>query len=165
MKSAIDIGKWFVSQKLDTPQNTLDGNIKLQKLLFFAQLIHLKRNNTLLFEECFLAFTNGPVVESVRLSYKENYDLFGTECVYDDTELESLILTNEIFGDSEAIELVEISHHSPAWRKYYEKSIQGNYHDKCLSLIPYSDFQKEMEMIDNVLFAHEYQKEGVKSDF
>ena len=62
MLKAIDAAKWFVNQNCDMPRNTFDGNMKLQKMLFFAQLIHLARTGELLFEDPILAFKQGSVV-------------------------------------------------------------------------------------------------------
>ena len=45
-----DYTNWFLENNLDNPRNTYKGNMKLQKLLFFAQLISLAKNNKLLFE-------------------------------------------------------------------------------------------------------------------
>lgn len=57
--NVLDYTKWFLENNLDTPRNTFKGNMKLQKLLFFAQLISLTKNNKLLFDEQFCAFENG----------------------------------------------------------------------------------------------------------
>ena len=57
--TVFDYAKWFLENDLDTPRNTFKGNMKLQKLLFFAQLISLAKNNKLLFDEEFCAFENG----------------------------------------------------------------------------------------------------------
>ena len=56
--------------KLDLRKD--EDNIKLQKLLFFAWLIHYKNNNEYLFETEFIACEHGPglpELEEARLKY------------------------------------------------------------------------------------------------
>ena len=69
--NVFDVTKWFLENNLDTPRDTFKGNMKLQKLLFFAQLISLAKNNKLLFDDEFCAFENGMVMEKIRIAYKE----------------------------------------------------------------------------------------------
>lgn len=38
-----DVAKWFSSQKIIEKPNTREGNMKIQKLLFFAQLIYMEK--------------------------------------------------------------------------------------------------------------------------
>lgn len=42
MSNAINYAKYIIRNGLDTNHNTYDGNMKLQKLLFFADYISLK---------------------------------------------------------------------------------------------------------------------------
>ena len=44
MKNVFDYAKWLMDNNLDNPRNTFKGNMKLQKLLFFAQLISPAKN-------------------------------------------------------------------------------------------------------------------------
>ena len=58
-----DVAKWFCSQGIIENLNSEEGNMKLQKLLFFAQLIYMaKHNGETMFEEKFNAFKNGMVL-------------------------------------------------------------------------------------------------------
>ena len=93
--NVFDYTKWFLENNLDTPRNTFKGNMKLQKLLFFAQLISLAKNNKLLFNDQFCAFENGMVMENVRLKYKNNLGelLNYKRNELNDEELEILELT------------------------------------------------------------------------
>lgn len=166
VRTAIEVSQWFIDRGLDTPTNQLNGNVKLQKLLFFSWLIHCHTFGKSLFEDNFLAFTNGPVVENVRKTYKDEYNSLRRWDLpeYTDEEIESLTLASEIFGKASAEELVELSHHSPAWQKYYKQSIQCNdsgdeFKDKTLARIPFSELEEELVMIETVLYAHKYMSE------
>ena len=163
VRSAREIGSWFISNGLDDPTNTLDGNTKLQKLLFFSWLIHYFKFKESLFEDSFFAFPNGPVSEPIRSDYKHYYSsVVNTpipECTV--TEQESLRLTKEIFGHLDSKKLADLSHNSPAWKKYNAAFIKGQQRDKDARkpviprVNPEVDLKDELLMIRTVLYAHE----------
>ncbi|MCL2142044.1 MAG: Panacea domain-containing protein [Methanimicrococcus sp.] len=161
-KSAVSISQWFIQNNLDSPANTNEGNTKLQKLLFFAWLIHYHEHETPLFDDDFYAFPNGPVVETVRQEYKFRYQSLKEQTLpeYTNDELATFTLVKDIFGDSDAEELIEISHNSPAWSKYNTESIQerlgcnDSQRPKIPRSAPKTDLKKELKMIRNVLFVH-----------
>ncbi|MDV0445749.1 hypothetical protein MmiAt1_13430 [Methanimicrococcus sp. At1] len=164
MKSALEIGQYFI-EKSDL-SNSWEGNTKLQKLLFFAWLIHYYKFQKSLFDDDFFAFENGPVVENVRKMYKINYfDLKNKPLPeYSIEEEETLILAIEIFGDSDCDELIELSHKSPIWEKYFKNSIKTDstentiYYCTGISKIPREELREELRMIENILYTYEYQK-------
>ncbi|MDR2943706.1 MAG: SocA family protein [Methanosarcinales archaeon] len=161
MKTATEISKWFIINRSELKNPSLEGSIKLQKLLFFAWLIHFRRHGEALFDDDFFAFAKGPVVETVRKNYNTDFSKFliPSNSKYTNEEIDSLMLCNEIFGDSTAEELVDLSHNSPAWSKYFTQSLQGSscdgFKSKDLSKIKKSDFDEEFDMIDTVLYVHE----------
>lgn len=67
--SALDISKYFLSLASNVDENDLT-NLKLQKLLYFAQAKYLAKKNKKLFEEEIEAWDLGPVVRSVYESFK-----------------------------------------------------------------------------------------------
>ena len=98
------IAKWFIAQDLDNPSNTGKGNMKIQKLLFFSQLIYMCKNDgKTMYKEQFNAFENGMVLEKVRKNYLEDYKTLKEESKekieLPDDVLEALNLTKEIFGN------------------------------------------------------------------
>ena len=73
MRDAYDFAKYFIKNGYDSNPNTYDGNMKLQKMLTFANAISLAEYGKPLFNDKILAFTNGCVVEKVRLRYRNDY--------------------------------------------------------------------------------------------
>ena len=71
MCKAIEVASWFINNDY-IPSNTKSGNLKLNKLLYFAQLISLVKRQKPLFKDELYAFENGVVVEDVRKEYYEN---------------------------------------------------------------------------------------------
>lgn len=156
-----DVAVWFISKRVDNPTNTRKGNMKLQKLLFFSQLIYMCKNNgKTMYDEEFSAFENGMVLEPVRKQYKSNYKELekqaGKKQELPEKVEEALEITNEIFGQCSADELSELSHQFEAWSKYLRASISHeNFHYKDKAIIPYEELEKELYKMNKVLQAYE----------
>lgn len=155
------IAKWFINQNLDNPSNSRDGNMKLQKLLFFSQLIYMCQNKgKTMYNDEFNAFEHGMVLESVRLEYQNSFNTLYNESKNDITLpediLKALVLTKEIFGNCSANELSDMSHQFKAWNKYFTKSINKNgIYNKSKSKVPYNDLKEELYKMEKVLSAYE----------
>lgn len=158
-----DIVKWFCAQGIIERPNSKDGNMKVQKLLFFSQLIYMAKNNgETMFNNEFSAFENGVVLEQVRKKYFEDYKFYFNNKEVNLTKevIEVLKLTKIIFGDSSAQELSELSHEFDAWKIHFERSKKGSGdYNKKLSIIPYNELKKELYKIQEVLDAYKQTQE------
>lgn len=162
MKTVFDYAKWFLINNIDKDKkDKFRDQMKLHKLLFFAQLISLSKYNKLLFKDNFSAYENGMVLTNIREKYNTNIsDIYNRNDVeFTEDEIDVLNLTNEIFGLETAETLSEISHQFDYWNEYYKNSqmINGHY-DKSKSVVPNKELQRDLDLIDDVLFAHEYKK-------
>jgi uncharacterized phage-associated protein len=90
--SALVIAKWFIAWA--NTEEAEPSNLKLQKLLYYAQGHHLALEDTPLFREAIQAWSHGPVVPDVYHEYKSygsgdlavvDDDSFAWEDVDDDT--------------------------------------------------------------------------------
>ena len=164
MLTALDYAKYFIRQGLDTNPNTYDGNMKLQKLLFFANLISIAKRGEPLFDDPIMAFANGCVVESVRLKYKNNYqDLLKESRSFEPSltqeEYDILNLTSEIFGHLSAKELSNLNHGFDFWKSAYNRSqCSDGFKDKEQSIIPNAEMQSEIEKIKSVIEQYKILK-------
>lgn len=155
------VAEWFIQRNLDNPSNTGKGNMKLQKLLFFSQLIYMCKNNKeTMYDEMFSAFDNGMVLEPVRQEYLKNYSKLKQESEkannLPEKVIEALEITNDIFGKCSADELSELSHQFEAWEKYLNLSIEeNNFHNKEKAQVPYAELEKELDKMEKVLRAYE----------
>lgn len=151
--SALDFAKYFMKRGLDTDKNTYDGNMKLQKLLFFADLISLSEKGRLLFADPVSAFSNGCVVENVRLRYKNDYDELYRESAcfepdFTQDEYDVLKLTADIFGELSAKELSDLSHSFDFWKAAYERSKSpSGFKDKQMAEITVDEMLPELNKI------------------
>lgn len=162
MLKAIDVAKWFIKENCDTPPNSFDGNMKLQKMLYFAQLIHLTREGEPLFEDEIYAFENGSVVEDVRLEYKHNYLGLNKEArscnkPFASSELTTMKTTKEIFCTLTARKLSDYNHLQYGWEEAYHRSLnlETGFKDKEKSVISIDTIRaKDLSSIKKVLEAH-----------
>lgn len=120
--TALDYARWFVQKRLDDPRNSFEGNMKLLKLLYFAQLINIAKNDRKLFNDPILAYDHGCVIESIRKAYHKNHALFIREALdatldINELDLETLDITAHIFGHLSAEQLSALNHCHPTWKK------------------------------------------------
>lgn len=124
MHSASDIAKWFLCHNEVEVSCGADyiSNMKLQKLLYYAQGAFLAVTGAPLFEDEIEAWTHGPVVPSVYHYYKSH----GGNGIPAPTDFESKSFTDEEmglltevyneFGQYSAWKLREMTHNETPWK-------------------------------------------------
>ncbi len=161
MKDVYDFAKYFIKKGADSSPNTYDGNMKLQKLLTFADLISIAKYGKPLFSDPALAFKNGCVFEKVRQRYKNDYsglkkdsDMYQPD--FSEEEYDVLGLALSIFGNASAKELSEINHTFDFWRSAYENGIcNSGYHCKELSTVNMLSQKEDIERMKDIISAYE----------
>lgn len=164
---ALDLAKWFIREGLDDPRNTFSGNMKLQKLIYFSQLIHLAKFNEPLFDDPIFAFKQGSVIENVRQVYKNNFQELLSESLNSNYEFtdgvkETLALTKQIFGGLSAKELSEINHQQHSWIYSYERSLdkEFNFHFKEKGIIKVDEIvERDLIKVKQMIYAFENYNE------
>ena len=104
-------------------RKSYEGNIRLNKYLYFAQTVYLAKYGKLLFKDDFVAYDNGPVIKEIV----ENYP-----SIQASKDKEEIILPLEIKDFLDKIylslekasyeELVEITHEDSAWKDVSDKT-------------------------------------------
>lgn len=123
--SALDVAKWFLAYnqtKMIEADAEYISNLKLQKLLYYAQGCFLALNEgEKLFDDDIVAWRHGPVVEAVYHEFKV-FGLSGIELdeSFDLSKFPSdveLILEDVyiIFGQYSAWKLREMTHQETPW--------------------------------------------------
>lgn len=124
--TASEVAKWFLSHNrvaMDEESAEYITNLKLQKLLYYAQGCFLAITGNPLFDDPILAWQHGPVVRSVYDEYKHN----GSEGIkFEDdfdvnqfTKQENSILTQvyDEFGQFSAWKLRNMTHNEAPWKE------------------------------------------------
>lgn len=175
MNKAIEVAKWFMNKNEDI-SDSLTGNMKLNKLLYFSQLISLVKNKKPLFQDDLYAFKNGVVVENVRQEYKANYTQLKRESRnyknnFNCKDEDVIKITNDIFGSVDAEELSRLTHEHSCWKDYFSKSkdedVQGYYHtDESIISINriLNNYKCDLDLIENILSAYE-EDDDYSEDF
>lgn len=129
MIPAIEVARYFLSVT-DEDAGELISNLKLQKLLYYAQGFHLALFDEPLFPEPIEVWAHGPVVADVYHQYKE----YGSVPIppeevdfdqFDDEVKEFLNETYSEFGQYSAWKLREMTHIEPPWRDAYKEDAPG----------------------------------------
>jgi uncharacterized phage-associated protein len=159
MATVFDFAKYFIKFGHDTHGNTFDGNMKLQKLLVFANLISLAERNKLLFDDEILAFDQGCVIEEVRLRYRNDYPAFLQDSKnfdpnFSQEEHDVINLAISIFGKLSARELSNVNHSFEFWKKAHEHSIQeSGFKDKTMAVVSLDAIKMEIDKIKDMIAA------------
>jgi uncharacterized phage-associated protein len=126
---AMTVAKWFV--KYARADDGDISNLKLQKLLYYAQGYRLARSGAPLFSDRIEAWSHGPVVPAVYQAYKR----FGSGDVdldpddpfsWSDVDKETtqfLIEVWEAFGGFGAWRLRNMTHSEDPWRSSFEQDV------------------------------------------
>lgn len=123
--TALDVAKWILNYnqwQVDTAGADLISNLKLQKLLYYAQGCYLALYDEKLFKDDIVAWQHGPVVEVVYHEYKINHDRgieeFGNfEEDYSDNQVGLLKTVYETFGQYSAWGLRNMTHNEAPWKE------------------------------------------------
>ena len=119
--SALDIARYFLFRAEKEDQELL-SNLKLQKLVYYAQGIYLAMHGEPIFNDTIQAWNYGPVVPDLYHRFKEH----GAEGIHaepgfdpasiDKSTLDFLDEIFDAFGQFSAIRLMEISHSDKCWK-------------------------------------------------
>ena len=166
MRDVYDFAKFFIKNGADSKPNTYDGNMKLQKLLVFADLASVAQFGEPLFDDQVLAFENGCVVEKVRLRYRNDYVAFKQESDmyqpdFSDREYEVLKIIMDIFGRASAKELSEINHTFDFWKRAFDNGTScTGYHSKGMSVVDMMSQQADVEKMREIISAYRETVDG-----
>lgn len=126
MISCVDVAKYFLSLT-DEESGELISNLKLQKLVYYAQGFHLVFYDTPLFSERIEAWTYGPVVPDLYHEYKSHgpcsipppsdFDI----SIYDENTKNLLNEVYKVFAQFSGWKLHEMTHQEPPWKNAYER--------------------------------------------
>ncbi|MEN8215513.1 MAG: type II toxin-antitoxin system antitoxin SocA domain-containing protein [Pseudomonadota bacterium] len=121
MLSCYDVARYFLAQ-VDEDAGDLISNLKLQKLVYYAQGINLALSDHPLFPEALEAWIHGPAVPVLFHTYK-SYEAgaippprdmdFSIYCVQT-RELLDEVYT--VFGQFSAWKLYKMTHEEPPWK-------------------------------------------------
>lgn len=121
MLTSHDIADYFLALQDEDSGDTI-SNLKLQKLVYYAQGFHLALYNKPLFKECIEAWTHGPVIPALYQKYKP----YGSAALpipneidltkYDPQTCELLDEVYNVYGQYSGWKLRNMTHEETPWR-------------------------------------------------
>ena len=124
MKTALEIAKYLLADSCPECGDFI-SNLKLQKLLYYAQGVHLAIHDKPLFQEEIVNWEHGPVVPDVYHHYKGN----GSNAIpvptddeisldeFTEEEIQVLTDVSEVFGQFSAWKLRDMTHNERPWKE------------------------------------------------
>lgn len=132
MYKALEIAKWFINyndrlRNIDNEDTDDISNLKLQKLLYYAQGVVLALKDKPLFSEDILAWTHGPVIESVYKEFKQ-YGSKGISERFENVNIDEdttkiLIEVYKVFGQYSAWGLRNMTHEETPWKETQKNDV------------------------------------------
>jgi uncharacterized phage-associated protein len=115
----------------DMSGGDLTSHLKLQKLLYYAQGVHLALHNRPLFSDKIEAWQHGPVCPAVYRKYRDfTSEQLPVPSNFDPSSLpkqarETLNEVHTVYGQFSAWRLREMTHNEPPWKKNYREGFMG----------------------------------------
>lgn len=121
---AEDIAEWFLNKnriQMNFEDSEYITNLKLQKLLYYAQGYYLAKKNEPLFSDDFLAWEHGPVIRKIYNQYKKNGSngIKYNEDFKKDIDEETERILEEVYseyGQYTAWKLRNLTHEEGPWK-------------------------------------------------
>lgn len=122
--AALDVADYLIQQAIDDDNGDLLTNLKLQKLLYYAQGCHLAIYDEPLFDGAIEAWDWGPVVPEVYHVFKVcgRQPIEETHSSQVDIDASLAVFLNVIsekFGQFSATRLLRMTHREALWRDIY----------------------------------------------
>lgn len=130
MLTCFDVADYFLSRCDDESGDTI-SNLKLQKLVYYAQGFSLVLLGYPLFKEKIEAWMHGPVIPELYRKYKDfkNGALPMPESIdsdkYSEDEKDLLDEVWSVYGQFSAWKLRNMTHEEPPWKNNYSEGVGG----------------------------------------
>lgn len=120
MATALDVAQFFIASGANSEEGGV-SNLKLQKLVYYAQGFHLAVYGEPLFDEELEAWTHGPVAPTVYHQYKgygsspipaAEYDV---NQIFTEEQRDFLGEVHDVFGQFSAWKLRNMTHEERPW--------------------------------------------------
>ncbi len=163
--TALVIADWFIAHNDSVMKyNSADeiSNLKIQKLLYYAQGCALASMGKPLFDDDIVAWKHGPVVENVYQKYHE-YGRKGISVIPDypvlSPEIEDLLInTYNYFAKYSAWELANLTHREDPWKLTSKNSVISITLMRNYFKMNYSDVNIDSKMMENIRQLREIAK-------
>ncbi|MGO2175172.1 MAG: Panacea domain-containing protein [Staphylococcus equorum] len=138
------IAKWFIENDITSSENSYDGNLTLNKLIYFADAMNFTINDEKLVDESPSGYANGPVYQSIYVDHR-HYNLMSVKANEDKISEETTKLLKIIkfaFGSYKPQYLTKLTHEQSPW-KVKQVDCEKNDYNPLLSFDDLSEIEKK----------------------
>lgn len=126
-QSAVHLSKWFINHNKDVANPSFDGNVKLQKLLYYSKAMYYAVYEESLFINDVEAWANGPVVSEVFTLYRHHNLVEEAKKSIDNLRIDGKVervlkVVNHVYGSQTARQLIELTHQEEPWKELEEQA-------------------------------------------
>lgn len=124
MEKTLSVAKALYNEYYIKMEQKMD-ELKMHKLMYFLQRESLIVNKAILFDEAFLGWKYGPVLQSIRNEYRKDIPFFNVD---EDVSPNTKALIKEIidrYGALSSWKLSSLSHNEFSW-KYARQGLAAN---------------------------------------
>jgi uncharacterized phage-associated protein len=124
----------YIYKRYDNEFHSKIDEMKLHKLLYFAQRESLIQNREPLFDAVFYGWKYGPILKEIRLAYRENnfYELIPEDVVVRISSIMDKIF--EEYAGKDSWSLSRLTHGEFAWKNSRKGISDGENSDNPMSL-------------------------------
>ena len=143
MEKLMDVASYIFNRYFETKGERID-EMKLHKMLYFAQRESLIQNEEPLFAEIFYGWKFGPILKEIRNAYKENTFL---EIISEDVINRIKPVMDKIFeeyADKDSWSLSRLTHGEIAWKNSRKGIPDGENSDNPIDI---NDIAKDAERV------------------
>ena len=143
MEKLMDVASYIFNRYFETKGERID-EMKLHKMLYFAQRESLIQNEEPLFAEIFYGWKFGPILKEIRNAYKENTFL---ETISEDVINRIKPVMDKIFeeyADKDSWSLSRLTHGEIAWKNSRKGIPDGENSDNPIDI---NDIAKDAERV------------------
>lgn len=158
-----NVSKWFIDNNVDAAYPSLNGHLKLQKLLYYAQAMHLATTDEPLFENRIEAWENGPVVKDMFIEYRHNNFVERTRDEelnygdFDEKTLKVFQIINHVYGTQSSEQLVDLTHSEEPWSELEDEA--KNRMNPEITKEKMKNYYKSLEDIYMLYEDHDFSSE------
>lgn len=145
MEKLMDVASYVYNRYFETKSERID-EMKLHKMLYFAQRESLIQNNEPLFEEVFYGWKFGPILKEIRAAYRDGTFLvhIDKQCIERITSVMNKVF--EEYADKDSWSLSRLTHGELSWKNSRKGISESANSDNPIDI---NDIAKDADRVRN----------------
>lgn len=123
------VAKWFIENNITSSENSYDGNLTLNKLIYFADAMNFTIKNEKLVDEPPVGYANGPVYQTIYIDHRHHNSMSIKEATGEISEETKQLLkvVKFAFGSYKPDYLSKLTHGQSPWKTKQDECEKSDY--------------------------------------